>query len=139
SGTAPCPDDSAAVTVSIIQPPVAGNNANVSICSNEDPRDLFVLLGASAQTGGVWSPALASGTGIFDPSIDATGTYTYTIVGSSPCGADSAAVTVTVVPGPNAGQNGTLTLCSNSTPQNLFDALNGSPNTGGVWSPALAS
>jgi gliding motility-associated-like protein len=138
AGTAPCPNDSASVTVSIIQPPSAGNDATISICSNSNSQDLFNLLGANAQTGGTWSPALASGTGIFDPAVDVSGVYTYSVAGDSPCATDTATVNVTVVPGPDAGQDGTITLCSNSGPQNLFTALNGTPLTGGTWSPTLS-
>ena len=139
AGNAPCPADTASVTVAIIQPANAGVDATLSVCSNEDPVDLFTLLGTNAQPGGTWSPALASGTGMFDPAIETSGVYTYTVTGSAACGTDSATVTVTVTPGPDAGQNGTMTICVNSTPEDLFNFLNGTPQVGGTWSPALAS
>lgn len=139
AGQGPCPDDTASVTVSIVAPPNAGSDALLSTCSNSDITDLFVALGPAAQPGGVWSPALASGTGLFNPEIDPAGIYTYTVAGANPCGSDSATVTVSVTPGPDAGQNGALTLCVNSASQDLFNFLGGTPETGGVWSPALAS
>lgn len=39
----------------------------------------------------------------------------------------------------DAGEDETLLYCSESNPFNLFDQLNGSPQTGGVWSPSLPS
>ncbi len=135
----PCIPASASVTVSLVTPPNAGSDAQVVICSNSDPQDLFLLLGNQAQTGGSWSPSLASGTGIFDPALDGEGIYTYTVQGQSPCENDTATVTVTVTPGPDAGQDGVLTLCVDSAPQNLFDFLLGSPQQGGTWSPSLSS
>jgi gliding motility-associated-like protein len=139
TGSAPCPGDSASVTVSIVPPANAGNDNVLSVCSNEDPHDLFLLLGPDAQTGGTWSPVLSSGTGVFNPAVDPAGNYTYTLAGSATCGSDSAVVTVTVIQGPDAGQDGAVTFCINSTPQDLFLSLNGTPQTGGTWSPALAS
>ncbi|RZJ33006.1 MAG: gliding motility-associated C-terminal domain-containing protein, partial [Flavobacterium sp.] len=139
AGTPPCTNDTATVTVSITTPPNAGNDATLNICSNANPKDLFILLGPSAQAGGTWLPALASGTGVFNPAVDTAGTYIYTVSGSGPCGTDTASVAVSITPGPDAGQNGTLTLCANSASQDLFNFLGGTPQVGGTWSPALAS
>lgn len=139
SGTAPCVDDVASITISIQNPPNAGVSSTLSLCSNQDSLDLFPILGANAEPNGTWSPALASGTSIFNPAVDSPGIYTYTIDGPDPCGDSSAAITITITPGPEAGQNGQLVLCINSANQNLFDYLEGSPVLGGTWSPALAS
>ncbi len=45
------------------------------------------------------------------------------------------AVSVTIQAAPNAGTNGTLTLCAGTTPSNsvLFAQLGGSPAAGGTW------
>lgn len=139
SSAGPCPSDTASVTVSVITPANAGNDATASVCSNEDPVDLFILLGPNAQPGGTWSPALSGGGSVFDPAVDVGGTYVYSVTGAAACGVDSASVVVTVTPGPNAGQDGTMTICVNSGPEDLFNFLNGTPQVGGTWSPALAS
>src|SRR5690606_38879573 len=129
----------ATVTVSIVPPPHAGEDATLSICSNADAVDLFTLLGPDAQTGGTWTPSLSGGGNIFNPGVDAGGVYTYTVTGAGPCGTDASTVIISVTPGPDAGENGSLTLCVDSDPQDLFNFLNGTPQVGGVWSPALAS
>jgi gliding motility-associated-like protein len=139
TGIAPCGSDSATVTVTKTQAPNPGTNATLKLCINSSSSDLFTSLGGVPQTGGTWSPALASGTGIFNPSVDAAGLYTYTLSGTAPCTAVSATVNVIVNPLPNAGTNGVLNICSNASPQNLFSSLLGTPQTGGTWSPALAS
>jgi len=138
-GTQPCPNATATVTVSVVMAPNAGEDSAVEICGDNETINLFESLGNAAETGGTWSPALSSGTGIFDPSIDAEGTYTYTVLGTAPCTDDSANVTVTIVPFLDAGLDGTITLCTNDEPVNLFNSLNGTPQNGGTWSPALAS
>jgi len=139
TGTSPCANGTASATVTVNPLPNAGSNGSLTICSNGSPQDLFTSLGGTPQTGGVWSPVLASGTGIFNPSVDAAGVYTYTVTGTAPCGSIAANVTVSITPAPNAGSNGTVTLCANSPSQDLFTSLGGTPQTGGVWSPALAS
>jgi len=42
-------------------------------------------------------------------------------------------VTVTRNMPPNAGSNGTLSICGNAAPMNLFAQLGGSPQAGGTW------
>ncbi len=140
SGTPPCSQPlNASVTVQVVPPPVAGNNAIFSICESGNPQDLFLLLGAQAQPGGTWSPALASGSGIFNPAVDPSGTYIYTLAGTPPCAGASASVTVTVTPPADAGTSGSANLCSNQNPVDLFAFLGGTPQTGGIWTPTLTS
>ena len=83
------------VTVSVQQAGNAGINNSISVCTDNAPFDLFPLLGVGAQTGGTWSPALASGTSVFNPALDTSGIYTYTIPTSGVCQGVSASVTVT--------------------------------------------
>ena len=139
SGNAPCTPDSATITITITPAANAGTDATVVFCSNQAPQDLFLLLGATAQIGGTWFPTLNSGTGIFDPSIDLAGLYTYSLSGGSACGSDSATVTVSITTAANAGADATLTLCANSASQDLFDLLGPNAQAGGIWSPILSN
>ncbi|MFN7420311.1 MAG: gliding motility-associated C-terminal domain-containing protein [Flavobacterium sp.] len=139
TGTAPCANGTASATVTVNPLPNAGNDGTLVLCSNATPTDLFLSLGGIPQAGGTWTPALASGTGFFNPAVDTAGTYTYTVVGGAPCGSDTSTVSVTLTPGPNAGVDATVTLCSNATPIDLFLSLGSSAQSGGTWSPPLAS
>jgi hypothetical protein len=137
-----CPDASASVTVDILAPPSAGTDGALEICQGDTTTfDLFNSLGGSPQTGGTWSPALASGTGVFDPAVDPAGIYTYTVPSSNTvCPDASASVTVDILAPPSAGTDGTLEICQGDTTTfDLFNSLGGSPETGGTWSPALTS
>lgn len=139
AGNAPCPDDIATVTVSITPNPIAGVSTNVTLCSNQNAVDLFSFLGETAQAGGVWSPALNSGSGIFDPMLDVAGTYTYTVAGEDSCSDATAQVQVLVIVGANAGADASVTLCTNSGLINLLTYLGPNAQDGGSWSPALDS
>ncbi|MBK9224328.1 MAG: hypothetical protein IPO23_06210 [Flavobacterium sp.] len=130
---------SASTTSTVTQPPVAGSNASLSICSESTPQDLFLLLGSNAQPGGTWSPTLASGTGVFYPLLDSAGSYVYTVAWTPPCVNDTALVTVTITPAANAGTNTQVDLCSNADSVDLVTLLGGTPQSGGTWSPALTS
>jgi len=88
--------------LTIVFPPDAGTNGLDTLCTGDPDSDLFTRLGGTPGAGGVWSPVLNSGTGIFDPSIDAAGVYTYTVT-NSPCPPVASTVTVTINSSPTAG------------------------------------
>jgi gliding motility-associated-like protein len=137
-----CPDATASVTVSFEVPPSAGSDGSLSICADDTSTfNLFDSLGGIPDTSGTWSPALSSGTGVFDPSVDSEGTYTYTVLSqSSACADATASVTVSFEVPPSAGSDGSLSICEDDTSTfNLFDSLGGTPDTSGTWSPALNS
>ncbi|MDN3634324.1 hypothetical protein QWY85_06625 [Neolewinella lacunae] len=118
-------------TVTVEDPLDPGTNGALSICAGETvtAAALFAALGGTPDPGGIWTPALAGG-----------GTYTYTHAATANCPATSAQVVVTETAGPDAGTNGTLMICQGETvtTAELFNALGGTPDPGGVWTPALA-
>ncbi|PWA06487.1 T9SS type A sorting domain-containing protein [Flavobacterium psychrotolerans] len=135
TGTGGCPDATSTRNVTVNSAPNAGSNAIVSICSNSGPIDLFLFLGATAQPGGIWTPALVSGKGIFNPSVDAAGQYVYTVAGSSSCLANTAMVTVTIRPNEMPIFTPIAPICSGSTLAPLpTTSTNG---ISGTWSPSL--
>ncbi|WP_432672037.1 gliding motility-associated C-terminal domain-containing protein [Flavobacterium sp. SM2513] len=139
TSTSSCPSDSATITVSILESLYAGISGEITFCESDLATDLFTILGGNPDIGGTWSPALTSGTGVFDPSVDLAGVYTYMVPGTANCPPDSSTVTVTINPLFDAGNDGNVTFCLNASSADLFTFLGGNPDTGGVWSPALAS
>jgi gliding motility-associated-like protein len=134
SGAPGCANASATVTVSIVQAPDAGGNGTLALCSTSAPASLFNSIAGSPDAGGTWTaPGGGASTGIFTPGTSAPGVYTYTVAGSAPCVNDQATVTVTVNAAPNAGTNGTFTVCSNAPAFDLFTRLGGTPQSGGSW------
>lgn len=130
--------DSVIVTNVTMDPlPISGTNGAISFCPSDGQADLFNSLGGSPETAGTWSPAMTSGTGVFDPALDPAGTYSYTV--TNLCGSSSSDVVVTMPTDPNPGTNGAITYCGNDTGSDLFNELGGTPDAGGVWSPVLAS
>jgi uncharacterized repeat protein (TIGR01451 family)/gliding motility-associated-like protein len=139
TGTAPCANDSADVTVVINAAGDAGENGNLTICEISAAVDLTLSLGGTPDAGGTWTPALASGTNFFDPSVDAAGTYVFTVAGANNCEDATSFVTVDIILQVDAGEAGLLEICSDSMAVNLFDSLVGTPDAGGAWAPALTS
>jgi hypothetical protein len=106
--------------------PNAGTDGTLTVCTGTTPTNaqLFEALEGNPSSGGTWSAPV-------------NGVYTYTIAATAPCTeAASATVTVTEAAKPNAGTDGTLTVCTGTTPTNaqLFEALEGNPSSGGTWS-----
>ena len=136
AANAPCIDASTTITVTIEQALNPGSDASTNICADNGTIDLFPLLGG-ADLGGVWSPALTSGTGVFDPTIDAAGTYTYELTNA--CGTFSSDVVVTITQPANAGGDNTGSVCVIDGAFDLTTVLTGTPDSNGTWSPLLAS
>ncbi|MFC4741022.1 T9SS type B sorting domain-containing protein [Flavobacterium ponti] len=122
SYVATCANISVDITVAIQQAPDAGTNNTIDVCSTDPQIDLFSLLGNNATVGGVWSPAMASGSGIYDPSIDADGIYTYTIESDGICDEISSTITVTKNTSPTINPISDFKICD--------DALDGDDTNG---------
>lgn len=88
--------DTATVDLTMVPPPDGGTDESITLCPGDDLVDLFELLGGTPDVSGSWTPVLSLGTGLFDPALDAPGTYTYTVSGQAPCTDASATVTVTM-------------------------------------------
>lgn len=135
--SAECGTDSATIDVSFVNTPNAGIANEINICPNAAPIDLFKQLAGTPDAGGFWSPSLASTSGIFDPTVDASGTYTYTL-NNGTC-QDASQITITISDDISAGQDTDLALCISNGSVNLLEHLKGNPSTGGIWFPKLQS
>lgn len=100
--------------VSIVPSGNPGISTTKNTCVNESSFDLFTLLGTGVTPGGIWSPALASGTSLFDPAVDPSGTYTYTLPANSVCPELSSSVVVTNNPLPTVSSIATLEQCDDN-------------------------
>ncbi|MCO6481665.1 MAG: gliding motility-associated C-terminal domain-containing protein [Flavobacteriales bacterium] len=134
NGTPPCPNATATVTVTVIKAPNAGINRTSTACSKDAKCDVCSKRGGTADGGGAWSLGGNPVGNTFTPGTSTPGVYTYTVNGTPPCPNATATVTVTVNTVPNAGINGTATVCSNDAPFNLFSKLGGTPDGSGAWS-----
>ena len=106
-------------------PPNAGTDGTLTVCEGSTPSnaELFAALDGTPDAGGTWS----------NDGLE----YTYTVTAIAPCSVDATSkVTITEHAAPNAGTDGTLTVCEGTTPNNaeLFEALGGAPDAGGTWS-----
>ncbi|MBK7287534.1 MAG: hypothetical protein IPI95_10750 [Flavobacteriales bacterium] len=128
----PCVNVSSTVTVAVQAPPNAGSDGALTLCISSPASNLFTSLGGSPDAGGTWSGPSAITGGSFDPATMNAGDYTYTVAGTSPCPADNAVVTVTVVATPDAGTPGSITLCASDVAIDLFGELGGTPDAGGA-------
>jgi hypothetical protein len=104
--------------VTISPPPNAGTGATITVCASDAPINLFSLLGGSPENTGTWSgPSTLGGgnLGTFTPGSSLSGTYSYTVAGTSPCANATATVNITVTPINTSGiPTSNPTLCINT-------------------------
>jgi large repetitive protein len=132
-----------AVTVDLLTSPNAGATTFIKFCDTDEPIDVLTLMRPSIlgapDAGGYFVPQFNSGTTVFDPSVDISGTYKYHVESpNSTCPDDEAVVYITVNSTPNAGEDRTITLNSDS-PADLGERLGEGIATNGTWNPAFAS
>lgn len=132
-GTIPCANDTARLTITVRDAPDAGSSRAVEVCSDAAVFNLLDSLGGLPDAGGTWSGPGGAHSGLFQPSTDLGGAYTYTVPGQAPCVAAVATVTVTVRPAPDAGTSVNVVKCSNEAAFSLISQLGGSPDAGGTW------
>jgi hypothetical protein len=131
------------ITVNVVGLEDPGQDAAITVCDVDASVNLFTVLGGTPDPGGTWEDVDGSGalTGVFfQPSIAGAGVYNFDYIVSGLCNTDTSTVTVTVEATANAGVDGTISFCEGSTPTQaeLFAALGGNPDAGGVWTgPAM--
>lgn len=133
-GTAPCPNASAQVNLTLNTQLSAGTSNVLNLCAASAPIDLFASLGGTPDPGGTWNgPNGAVGNTTFTPGVSTPGVYTYSVTSLPPCANSTATVTVNVSALPNAGVSANLDACSTSAPAPIFTALGPSAQVGGTW------
>ncbi len=126
TGTCTAETDTSIVTVTEQDAPNAGIDGSMTICAGTSPTDaqLFAQLNGTPDTNGTWS----------NIGLE----YTYTLQGTGTCTVetDTSIVTVIEQDAPNAGIDGSMTICAGTSPTDaqLFAQLNGTPDTNGTWS-----
>ena len=133
SALSPCIENNITISVTVEPPLSSGTDNILNVCTSDGVTDLFTLLGAADQ-GGIWSPSLTSGTGVFDPLVDSEGAYTYTVTNA--CGALSSTIDVSVSVAPNSGVDNSITMCVVNNSIDLFTLLGTDAQSGGTWSPS---
>ncbi|MBP7407917.1 MAG: gliding motility-associated C-terminal domain-containing protein [Flavobacteriales bacterium] len=141
-GTPPCPTDCNFITVTENAAPDAGENDEVTVCTDDGNFSMRGQLGGTPATNGSW--VYVTGGDIphgdfFDPGVDLPGIYRYTVAGTAPCAEASALLTVNVVTAGNAGQSATVDACVTQFSVDIFDALGPSAQSGGIWTDVNGS
>ncbi|MFT7612997.1 MAG: gliding motility-associated-like protein, partial [Parvicellaceae bacterium] len=116
------------ILITVDQPANAGIDGSGSYCITDPIVDLSTLV-APADPGGVWTPGLSSGSGMFNPAMDPGGIYLYVVNGQGACLNDTSEVDVFVISSVNASINSAGPFCL-ADPAFIFTAA----TAGGVWS-----
>lgn len=140
TGSTPCPNDTAFLTISIPQAVHAGLDSSIVLCRDAAPFSMRSRLGGSPDATGTWTDVNgASMPDLFNPATGAIGIYTYTVPAVLPCPDQTATLTVNLDTPPRAGLDSSLVICANGGNTPLFPLLGGTPDTGGYWLTPLDS
>jgi len=131
-----CGDLSAEVKVVFLSELDPGLDTEVVVCDGIVKVNLFESLKGNPTPNGFWSPELASGTNIYNKNLDTALEYNYVLIDRE-CGTLQSKVSIVKSVEPNSGVDGTLQICEFADSVSLFDYLEGTPDEGGVWTPAL--
>lgn len=117
--------------ISISVAPSAGDDASIQVCGSDASFPLFDLLGGAPSTCGSWiGPDAQLFSGVFDPSMDPAGSYTYTTDCPGACPQDVSEVFVDVVNALGAGVDVTEVICGNDASFTPYQYIAGGATTG---------
>ncbi|MFM7730501.1 MAG: gliding motility-associated C-terminal domain-containing protein, partial [Flavobacteriales bacterium] len=118
----------------------AGEDNFIWVCEDAAPFSMLGQLNGNPDLGGQWyGPGNVPVGNSFNPSTMPGGNYRYIMTAEAPCVTDIAILTIQYYPQPAAGIDNNLALCETANPVNLFNALNGNPQAGGVWTSPTGS
>ena len=127
----------------VLDCPYAGIGTSLTLCSTNDPVDLFPLLTDSPDIGGTWTdPNGNTFNGVMDPSVHSSGAYTYTIAADGNCEASSSISSITINNQPEPGIETEITMCSTDPPYDLVINLsfNDPPlDPNGIWTDPIGN
>lgn len=132
TGSAPCPNDTAFVTVneSIALDP--GIDDAVVICGSGVPFNMTDSLGGAPDGSGSWSDPFSNAhSDVFDPAVDPDGTWTYTVAAGTSCEASATLFIAVQVPSVDAGADADVCIGGSSQ-------LNANGTGAVVWSPGAS-
>lgn len=134
AGSAPCPNDTAAVAVTVNQAVDAGIANDLTLCEDAVALDMLGALQGTPTPGGTWTaPNGTPWGGTFLAAVDPPGVFTYTVTTALPCLDHSSTLTLAVDPAPWAGDDASITRCANDGSVVMFPLLGGTPDTDGFW------
>ena len=110
----------------------AGNDTSLTVCQNDTAFGMFNQILGNPNVGGLWydpsNNLFGNFNSNFDPSVNAPGTYSYVVQGTTSCPDDTSYLNITVNQNPNLSFSLPPDICSN---ENEI-IMNGSP-TGGNY------
>jgi len=128
--------DEASLSLTIYEQYKAGEDATSEFCSDASVFNLYDLLTGEKGDQGTWSGPdnfSASYLGEFNPNIQVSGNYVYTVPANGSCPADTATITIAVDTLPNAGEDFSSLACTLDGAVNLLDLLDADVDIDGAF------
>lgn len=133
-GNEPCPDTSANLMITFIDPPDPGDSDSLVFCSTNGPQNLLSIISGTPESGGQWyDPFTGMFSGTFNPSVNIGGVYSYHVQGTSPCSDSLSTHFIHVTTAPKAGGDTALSFCTNDSTQDFLEFIPQPVDSFGYW------
>ena len=127
----------------LTNPDLAGSDSTIEMCELSGMVNLEDYLSGNNTTTGQWLDVNNSGFLVgsnMNTMISGSGTFNMSFITGLASGcSDTANFIINMGNMPNAGLDGTVVICNDQGTLDLLTVLNGSPDSGGSWSPPLAN
>lgn len=125
---------SSGVLVTAIQNANPGLSTTYLICENYTPFDLTSVMAGNPDVGGTWFDVMGNLTsGMYDPSVDVTGLFSYHVDFVAGCPAAVSTLYVIENQLPDPGLDNTISVCPSGFAFEMTNMLGGTPETNGIW------
>lgn len=134
-----CASQPVPVVITIADEPTANPAGPLTVCDSGSGQGTFDLSDLNAAVAGgagtvSWYSDMGATTLIPNPGAYVSGNTTvYATVADGSCVSDPVAVNLMVTPAPDAGSDGSTTVCNDGAVVNLPATLGGTPDAGGNW------
>jgi gliding motility-associated-like protein len=112
----------------------AGQSTTYLICEDYVTFDMLDFMAGSPDTGGQWfGPGNQPMNGQYNPATMNPSLFTYMVNTVPVCGPVFSTMLIIENQIPDPGEDATLIVCEGGPPFNMFNYLEGNPETGGQW------
>lgn len=128
-----CPDQSAELSIEVLEEVFESEYQQVNICYSEPEVDLESFFDGIDWTLGEWEHDDVAIDPVFPVNLEIGGSYYFEVENDPQCSASELELFINVVTVPDAGNDGSILWCESNETLDLTIGLNGASSNEGTW------